>query len=298
MKRKITAGGLIFDVVIYSIVIFAVIITLVPILYVISASFSNLKYIMQGDFLLIPKGFNLKSYELVFSDSRIWKCLYNSIWYTAIGTIFNIIFTLIAAYPLSRKQFFLRGVLTFLIAFTMFFQGGIVPLFLTVVKLGLFDTRWAIILPTLMTVWYLIICRTYIQTVIPEELIECAKLEGCSEFGIIRKVVVPLSKPIIATLSIFYAITQWNSFFPALIYVRNRNLHPLQLYLRNILIQMDMKRLMEAGGVNQMSIGEVIQVFFQMKYALIVVTIVPIMLIYPFFQKHFVRGMLIGSIKG
>ena len=216
---------------------------------------------------------------------------YNTLWYTVVGTVFNVVFGVMAAYPLSKRSYFLRKPLTFIYIFTMFFAGGMIPLFILVVRLGLFDSRWAMVLPTLIGTWDVIIARTFFQS-LPEELFENARLEGCGEGRILLRIVVPLSKPIIAVLTLFNAVAHWNEFFPALLYLSDRDLHPIQIYLRRILIQASPEMMIEAEE------AEDILSFLKIKYAVIVITILPIITLYPFLQRYFVKGVMIGSLKG
>ncbi|MEW5814960.1 MAG: carbohydrate ABC transporter permease [Spirochaetota bacterium] len=283
-----------FTFIAYSIVFIAVIVTLLPLIYVLNASFSDPYYVSRGDILLYPKGFYLESYKTIFAEKEVWQAYYNTILYTFFGTFLNLTFTMLAAYPLTRRKFFARSFFSFFFLFTMFFSGGLIPLYLIVVKLGMYNTRWAMIIPPLISVWNLIICRTYIQTSIPEELIECAKIEGCSEFRILRAIIVPLSKPIIATLIIFYGVNHWNSYFNALVFLRNERLQPLQLYLRKVLMASS-PDLLQSYAVRLDEVSTRMQLLFtQIKFSMIIVSILPILLIYPFFQKYFVKGMLIG----
>lgn len=300
MSRKVPVfkQSILFDTVVYTIVIFAVAITLYPFIYVLSASISNPHALSKGEVILLPKNIYFGSYIFILKTPEIWRAYYNTIWYTIVGTIFNIIFTVLAAYPLSRSQFLARKFYMFLFVFTMFFSGGMIPSYILISRLGLYNTRWVMIIPGLIATWNMIICRTYMQTTIPDELIEAAKIEGSSEFSILRSIVIPLSKPILATLTIFYGVGHWNSFFNALIYLRDPNLQPLQIILRRILLSASPDIL--KSQQNSFSYAETAQamLFLQIKYAVIFTSILPILLLYPFLQKHFVKGIMIGSLKG
>ncbi len=290
------------SLIVYPGVVLAAIISLYPIIYVVSASVSNPVAVIKGQVWLYPVGLDLGTFKAVLSNKSLWTAYYNTLWYTVVGTCLNVAFTIIAAYPLSRKQFFARNFFMLFIVFTMYFSGGIVPTFILVYNLGLFNTRWAIVIPVLINAWNLIICRTYFQSMIPEELLESARLDGASEFRMVRSVVFPLSKPIVAVMFIFYGVAHWNSFFTALIYIRDEALNPLQIYLRRMLIQYSPGNLAKAMGFSTAASYEMAADAFtrymQVKYVVIIVSLLPILCIYPFFQRYFVKGVMIGSLKG
>jgi putative aldouronate transport system permease protein len=217
------------------------------------------------------------------------------VYYAVAGALVATVLTLLAAYPLSRKGLPGKGIIMGAFVFTMMFNGGLIPTYLVVDQLGLLNTRWAIILPTAMAVWNVIITRTYFMVTIPEELVEAGKVDGCSDFGFFWRVVLPLSKPIIAVNLLFYAVGQWNSFFNALIYLTNEHLFPLQVVLRQILIQskVDPSQMQDTSKLLQMQ-----ELQQQLKYSLIVIGMIPPLLVYPFVQKHFVKGAMVGSLKG
>jgi putative aldouronate transport system permease protein len=300
MRRyRFTLFDVTFDAIVYLIVGLAFIVTLYPFLYLFSASVSEPSALMKGEVILFPKGISFVSFKTVFESPTVWRSYYNTLWYTAVGTFLNVIFTFLLAYPLSRRKFIGKSLITFFIIFTMFFSGGLIPKFILIAKLGLYNTRWAIPLPLLVNTFNMIICRTYIQSTIGEEIIESAKIDGTSEFRILRSIIFPLSKPIIATLIIFYGVFHWNQWFFALLYLRNQDLHPLQLFLRRILLAASPELVADMA---QKEMGrthtEMQLMYVQMKYAVIVVAILPILFIYPFLQKHFVKGIMIGSLKG
>jgi putative aldouronate transport system permease protein len=271
------------------------ILVLFPLIFVLSASFSDPIAVSTGQVLLWPVGFNLRAYTTIFEYHAIWVGYMNSIYYTVVGTLVNVILTILAAYPLSRKDFFGKNLLLFLFVFTMFFNGGLIPYYMTVTQLGLYNNRLALIIPSAMSVWNMMIAITYFRTSIPSELLEAAQLDGCNDFQFLWRIVMPLSAPLIAVLSLFYAVGHWNEYFNALIFLSNKELFPLQLYLRDILVNSsidtsmlrDVATISERQGLQQL-----------LKYALIVVASVPVLALYPFVQKHFVKGMLIGGIKG
>lgn len=294
VRRALTVEDVVVDAVVYVGVAFAFVITLYPFVFVLSMSISDPVAVVRREVFLLPKGFSLDAYRTVLNDPIVLRSYYNTIWYTGVGTTLNVVFTVMAAYPLSKRNFSARRVLMFLFVFTMFFSGGLIPLFVLVVKLGLYATRWAIVLPTLIATFNLIICRTFFQT-LPEDLFESARIEGAGEWRIVYKIVAPLSKPIIAVLVLFYGVAHWNSFFPALLYLPKADLQPIQLYLRRVLIQASPEavRQFETGEA-----GEGIMAMVQIKFAVMIVAVLPILLLYPFLQKYFVKGVLIGALKG
>ena len=272
--------------------IFGAIITLYPFIYVISMSISNPYNVIAQTIWLFPKGFSLKAYGIIVTDVWLWRSYYNTLWYTAVGTLINITLTVITSYPLSRPRFSIRKPLMFFIAFTMFFGGGIIPLFILVNKLGIYNTRWAMVLPTAVSAWYIIIARTFFMSTIPESLHESATLDGANEATILIRIVLPLSKPIVAVLILFYAVGHWNAYFYAMLFLPSKNLQPLQLYLMNTLVQ-------STGGLESLAdMSDRSSLFIQLKYVVIVVSILPIICVYPFIQKYFVKGVMIGAIKG
>ncbi|OXM14424.1 carbohydrate ABC transporter permease [Paenibacillus herberti] len=291
MVHSNTFSGKLADAAINVFMVFVIIICLYPLVFVFSMSISDPLAAAAQEVWLLPKGFSLNAYKLVFENPDIWTSYLNTIWYTVGGTAFNVIMTISLAYPLSRRNFFLRGPVTFLIVFTMLFSGGLIPTFILVNDLGLYNTRWALIILGAIGVWYVIIARTYFTT-IPESLIESAKLDGANDIRIFWTVIIPLSKPIIAVLVLFYAVGHWNSYFSALIYLPDKNLQPLQLYLVKVLVE-------NTGLADSiMPSEEKSLAIMQIKYAIIMVATLPILFVYPFLQKYFVKGVMIGAIKG
>ena len=294
VRRALTVEDVVVDAVVYAGVALAFVVTLYPFAYVLSMSISDPVAVVRREVFLLPKGFSLDAYRTVLNDPIVLRSYYNTIWYTGVGTALSLVFTVMAAYPLSKRSFSARRVLMFLFVLTMFFSGGLIPLFVLVVKLGLYGTRWSIVLPPLIATFNLIICRTFFQT-LPEDLFECARIEGAGEWRIVWKIVLPLSKPIVAVLVLFYGVNHWNSFFPALLYLPSADLHPIQLYLRRVLIQASPEAVQqfETGEA-----GEGVMAMVQIKFAVMIVAVLPILLLYPFLQKYFVKGMLIGALKG
>ncbi len=284
-----------FTVANYSILSIVLVIVLYPLIYILSASFSSPAAVMSARVWLYPIEANIEGYKAVFQYERVWSGFANSLYYTLLGTTINVSMTILAAYVLSRKDLYGRNYFMFLFVFTMLFSGGLIPNFLLVRELGLIDTRWAMVLPTAMAVWNLIIARTFFQVTIPQELLEAAQIDGCNDFRFLWKIVLPLSAPIIAVLSLFYAVGHWNTYFNALIYLRSPELYPLQIILREILIQnsidmemiSDVKEAAARDGLREL-----------LKFSLIIVASIPVLIIYPFVQKHFIKGVMIGSLKG
>lgn len=268
-------------------------VTLYPFFYVLVASVSDPTWMMQVRGLIwYPKGFSLEAYKLVFNNPSITTGYLNTLLYVTMGTALNILMTSLGAYALSRQNVMWRNPVMFLIVFTMFFNGGLIPTYLLIHDLGMVNTRWALIIPSAMSAYNLIIMRTSFQSV-PVSLEESAKLDGANDFTILFRVILPLSMPVVAVMILFYGVAHWNSWFSALIYLRTRELYPLQLILREILITSSTESMMTSvGGVDKTPIGETI------KYATIIVATVPILLLYPFLQKYFVKGVMIGAIKG
>lgn len=293
MVTKKTLGGRMFDVANAAILFALVLVTAYPVIYVIIASISNPILVYQGSKLLLwPRGFSLETYRLVMDYPALWMGYGNTLIYVAVGTAISLFLTILGAYGLSRPYLPGRVVLTFFIAFTMYFSGGMIPSFILVNKLGLYDTPWAMLIPGAVSTFNLIIMISYFKG-IPESLEESAKIDGASEYRILAQIFIPLCVPVIAVIALYYAVAKWNSYFQAVIYLRNRKYYPLQLILREILIQNDQTMLSGDGAYAGM------EAYAQnVKYASIVVSTVPILLVYPFIQKYFVKGIMIGAIKG
>lgn len=266
--------------------------TLYPFIYMISVSLSQDVYVLRGEVWLWPKGFNLKMYELVLKDPRITTAYMNTILYTVVGTGTALVITSLGAYAISKRDMLFRRFFMMIIVFTMFFSGGMIPTFLVVKSMGLMDTLWAMILPGAVSTWNLIIMRTFFAG-IPKELEESGRVDGLTDFGIFLRIVLPLSKAVLATIGLFYAVSIWNNFYQALLYLRDSDLYPLQVVLRNIVL---------AGQVNNADVtsvgGDNLIVEESLKFATIIVSTLPILLIYPFLQKYFVKGVMIGAVKG
>lgn len=267
---------------------------LIPILFILASSFSSPDAVSAGKVLLWPVDFSLAGYEVIFQSPNILRGFLNSIAYTFMATVVGVGLTLLAGYPLSRKDLKIRGPVMFLFTVTMFFNGGMIPTYLVVSQLNLIDSFWAMILPTAMGVWNVILIKTYIQSSIPLEIYESASIDGCSDWKYFINMVIPLSKPIIAVMVLLYAVGKWNDFMSGLLYINTTSKYPLQLILRNILVMNDSTG-MAMNLTEQMSRQAMKNL---MQYSLIIVSSVPVMILYPFIQKYFVKGIMMGSIKG
>jgi multiple sugar transport system permease protein/putative aldouronate transport system permease protein len=287
---------LLFDALVYTLLTLALFIVLYPLIFVVSSSFSSPRAVLNGLVVLWPIEPGIQAYEAVFRNRQIMIGFRNSFFYTLTGTLLNLVMGMLAAFPLSRRDLFGRKTINVIFIFTMFFSGGLVPYFLLIKEtLGLYNSPFALILPGMMSVWYVILMRTYIQSSIPEELIESAELDGCKVFVILVRIIVPLSKPILAVVALYCAVGIWSSYFDAFIFIRSQEYVPLQVVLRNILIlnNIDPEMLSDArGAVQRQGMRNLL------KYSVIVVSSAPLLMAYPFVQKHFVKGIMLGSLKG
>ncbi|MCI8624222.1 MAG: carbohydrate ABC transporter permease [Provencibacterium sp.] len=291
--KKQSRADLAFDIFNYTILGLIGLMVLYPLYFIIIASVSDPVAINAGRLSFYPIGFNLKGYQKIFEETRIWTAYYNTIFYTVVGTAVNIILTMMIAYPLSRKDFFAGKAIMAFIMFTMYFSGGMIPTYLLVQSLHLYNTPWVMILLPAINVFNVIIARTNIKGNIPEEMYEAASIDGCTHFGFFFRMLMPLSKSIIAVLVLYYGVAHWNEFMNGLIYLRDQSLQPLQIVLRNILLQSQVSAMGDIESVLEMQkAAELI------KYGLILVSTLPILLVYPFLQKYFVKGVMVGSVKG
>ncbi|MCM3749956.1 carbohydrate ABC transporter permease [Paenibacillus pasadenensis] len=290
-----SSGDRIFMSLVYVFLTLVLLVVLLPLLYILSSSFSSPQAVVSGKVWLWPVNFTFDGYKAVFNNPQIGVGFMNSIFYTVVGTIINVALTVMLAYPLSRRTFYGRNVIMILLVITMMFEGGLIPYYLVVKNLELLDTRWAMILPGALAVFQVIIARTFFQTTIPNELAEAADLDGCNDLRFIFSIVLPLSKPILAVMMLMYAVGHWNAYFDALIFLRSADLFPLQIVLRNVLILNTVDASMIANAdqmIAQQGLKDLL------KYSLIVVASGPVLIIYPFVQKYFVQGVMIGSLKG
>jgi putative aldouronate transport system permease protein len=293
MKVGRSAGDIAIDVTNTIGLVLITFVTVYPILYVISMSISSVGAVLGNRVILWPIGFDLSSYKTLFGYSAFWHSYLNTLWYAGVGTLLNLVVTVLGGYALSRRELYGRNVIMIYVLITMLFSGGLVPSFLLVKWLGLYNTRWAVVLPAASNVWYLMIVRVYMQGNIPDSLIDAARIDGYNDLRIVMSVVIPLSGTIIAIIGLFAAVAFWNSYFSALIFLSDQKLKPLQLILMEMLVQMSD---VPVGG-EAVNLAKRMQFLMQLRYVAIVASIVPIMCVYPFIQKYFVKGVLIGAIK-
>lgn len=294
-KIKQAASDRVFDVVNWIVLSFAMLVVLYPLVYIVSCSFSAPKAVTAGKVWLYPVEFSTYGYETVLGFSNIWRGYANSLLYMVVGTVIGVVTTVAAAYPLSRRELRGRKVFNVIFFFTMLFNGGIVPTYLLIQSLSLYDTMWAIVLPGAVSAWNIIVMRTFFEGNIPIDLYEAAELDGCGDFGILFRIVLPLSGAILAVISLFFAVWLWNSYYSALMYLASDNKYPLQIILRQILIMNDTSNKMFSdidALVRKQGVKDVL------KFVLIVVSSLPLLVAYPFVQKYFVKGVMVGSVKG
>lgn len=284
-----------FIIINYTLLTLFALIVLYPLYYVVIASISDPQAVISGETIWRPIRPTLRGYAAVFKNSKIVSGFLNSLFYLFASIVLNLVMTMLCAYPLSRKEFRARHFFSMFFIFTMYFSGGLVPSYLLINKLGMLNTRWSIIIPTAMSTYNMIICRTFLVNSIPDELYEASQMDGCTPFKYLMKVILPLSKPILAVLALYYGVAKWNSYFDAMLYLNKQSLQPLTIVLREILIlsKVDMTQVADASAMVKMQgMAELL------KYSTIVVASVPVLLMYPFVQKHLVKGAMIGSVKG
>jgi putative aldouronate transport system permease protein len=291
--KKLGNSDKIMEKLLYIWAVLVLIIVLYPLYFIIIASFSDPSAVGSGQVWVIPKGFTLDGYKELLNHSNIWVGYRNTIIYTVVGTLIGLVVNISAGYALSRKDLVGRKFLSLFFIFTMFFNGGLVPTFLTIRDFHMYDTFWVMVLPFSVAVFDIIVARTFFRTGIPTELWEAAQIDGCGNLRFYAQMVLPLSKPIIAVLALWFAVGQWNSYFNALIYLQNENLYPLQLILRDILVTNQMQTALGTGEAAQIAL----RLANLLRYSVIIVATVPIMCIYPFVQKHFNKGVMIGAVK-
>lgn len=291
-KKKVSPGDRIFGIVVTLVVLAMCIMVLYPIYYMFIVSISDGNAVLRGDITVLPQGINFGAYKAVLTNEYVPRAYLNTILYTVIGTFIAVAMTALCAYPLSRKEFYGRGLFTGIVVFTMFFDAGIISNYMVVRSTGIMNTMWAIVLPGSINVWYMIIMRTFFAD-IPEELFESAKLDGANDLTIFAKMVLPLSKAVLATMVLFYAVGFWNQWLQPLIYLNDRSRFPMQLILRNIVLGTD-----AALSKSMSASADMATMSLNIKYAVIFITILPILMVYPFVQKYFVKGVMVGSVKG
>jgi putative aldouronate transport system permease protein len=292
MKR--TRGDVIFDSVNYSLITLFFVLVLYPLYFIIIASVSNPDFVNTGQITFWPRGLTLEGYARTFREANVWRGYLNTIIYTVVGTTINVSLTMTAGYALSRKELLGRSIIMRLIVFTMLFSGGLIPTYLIVKGLGMTNRIWAMVIPNAVSAWNLIIARTYLQQSSPQELLEASLVDGCSYGRFFWEVVVPLSGALIAVLALLYSVAHWNSFFTGLIYLQDYAKYPLQLILRDILLAYQASSSVDDAR----NLEEMQRIADLMRYALIIVASFPVMVLYPFLQRYFVKGVMVGAIKG
>lgn len=295
-KIHLSKGDRFYYAFCYTVVIILLLLVLYPLIYIVSASFSSGSAVSTGKVVLWPVEFSTFSYETVFKYQGVMIGYRNTLFYTIAGTIINIIVTMACAYPLARKNFYGRKFFTLMFTFTMIFSGGMIPSYLNMSSLGLINSVWAMLLPGAMSVYNMVVARTFIQSNIPTELLEASQIDGCSDIKYFFLVVLPLSKAVIAVIALYYAVSHWNSYFNAFLYLHDSNLYPLQIFLREILIQNNFDASMMMEDAEMVAQRQGLQELI--KYSMIVVSTLPLLCLYPFVQKFFNKGVMIGSLKG
>lgn len=293
--RNRSRNDKIFDLLNTLFFIIVSLIVIYPLYFMLIASFSNPDAVNTGQTFLFPKDITLNGYKEIFSNSRIWTGYKNSIIYALLSMIIRTSLTITAGYALSRKDLVGRNFFMMMIIFTMFFGGGLIPTYLIVRDLDMINTVWAMIIPGAVSAYNLIIVKTFFQQTIPDEILEASAIDGCSNIRFFMRIVLPLSLPIIAVIALFSAVQEWNSYFSALIYLRDADMHPLQLILREILVQNQAQDLLSEDAVEMMERQKAAE---QIKYGVIIVSSVPMLMLYPFLQRFFIKGVMIGSVKG
>ena len=292
----IKRGEIGIDIIVYILAAIVLVVTLYPVLFVFFMSISTPRAVFSNEIRFLPDSIYLQTYKEVLAKREIWQYYFNTIWIVVFGTLINLVITLLTAYVLSRKDFRFRNYIMGFIVFTMFFSGGLIPFYIQVRRLGLINTRWALVLPFSLSAWNVIIARTYIQSSIPESLHEAAIIDGATKLQILIAVIAPLAKPVLAVIALWCAVGFWNSYFWALVFLPNPAKQPIQIFLMRILVYGQVEELgMIADGYDFTEKGGIAE---QMKYVVIIITILPILAVYPFLQKYFIKGVLIGSLKG
>ena len=303
MIRDKSPSSRILDVVVHTTLALVLVVTLYPVLHVASVSLSRGTAVAQNEVTFYPKGLQLNAYKSILESEKILGSFRNAVIYTTLGTLINMVMTVTMAYPLSKKHLTLRGFYTTLVVITMFFSGGLIPYFVLVRSLGMYNTTWAMVVPAAIYTWNLIIMRTFFQS-LSVELEESAYLDGAGDFTVLLRIALPLSKAAIATVSLFYLVAHWNSWFPAMIFLKEKSRYPLQLILREVVLQSQyIEELMQKGlmsAADRLSSAGTDDYISteKLKYATLFVSMIPMLVVYPFIQKYFVKGVMIGSLKG
>jgi ABC-type glycerol-3-phosphate transport system permease component len=293
---KTSLSGKIFYLVDFLFLLFCGTVVLIPLMNVFAQALSAPESVLAGRVSIWPRNFTISTFQLILRNGNILTGYVNTLYYASFGTVINLVLTVMCAYPLSRDDFFGKNIFTLLFVFTMMFSGGMIPTYILIRDLNLMDTRWVMMIPSAMTVWNMILCRTFFRHTIPKEMYESAELDGAGDIKILVSIVLPLSTPILAVLTLFYAVsTHWNSYFDAMMYLRSSKLFNIQLILRNAIA--NVKTLMSQGDDMAM-LEQSMALAEASKYAIIVISMLPVLIIYPFVQKYFIKGIMIGAIKG
>lgn len=295
MKTKEIGADRVFNIINVIISVLIMLFSFYPLYFVLIASFSDPALVTSGKVWILPARITFDGYKQILAYSDLWMGYGNTILYTVIGTFINIVFTVTGAYALSRRDIPARGFFIKMFVFTMLFSGGLIPTYLLIKALGLYNNFWVMILPGALSVWNFLIAKSYFEANIPNELLEAAKIDGCSDIRFFVSVVLPISKVILAVLVIYYSVSHWNAYFNAMIYLKDRWKWPLQLVLRQILITAQNT---DELTVNTADVMKALNLAESMKYGVIILASLPVMAMYPFFQKYFIKGVMIGSIKG
>ncbi len=292
-----SSSDVIFEGIIYVIMSLLLMLYIYPLIFLLSASISDPGAVSRGEMWLLPKGITLAGYQQILKYKEIWRGYLNSIVIVAVGVPIAMALTFSVGYVLSRKEFKLRGILTGLFVFTMFFNGGLIPTYLVVKQLNWINTLWAVVVPNAITMYYVIIVRTYFSSNLPEELHEAATIDGCSDIRFFLRIALPLAVPIIAVMAMFYTVDRWNMYFRPMIYLTERSRYPLQLILRELVSSSNMTpEMMDGFAPSEYSI--MLQITSIMKYGVIIIASLPVLIIYPFAQKYFIKGIMVGAVKG
>ena len=294
MVKDKSLSAKIFNVINGILMAIVIIITLYPLVYVLALSLSSSEYVQAGMVSIFPRGFNIEAYKQVFADNHFWKSYGNTIVYTVLGTALNLAFTSTMAFALSRRDLIGRKPLNMLVVFTMFFSGGLIPNFLLVKNLHIYNTIWAVLLPGAINTYNMIIVRTFMQQ-LPEEILESGRIDGANDLQLFSKIVLPLSKPSLATIGLYYAVDHWNAYFYPMLYLKDKSKYPLQVLLKEMIVDEDLSSLSQGAAE---IVGNMQPTSDMLMGASIIIALIPILCVYPFVQKYFVQGVMIGSVKG
>ena len=293
--QKINTSDLLFDIAVNGFLILTLLVVIYPLYFVVIASFSDPRFVNSGQVILLPKGITFEGYRMIFNDARIWNGYVNTIIYTVGFGALGAFITLLAGYALSRKELYGRKLIASVFLFAMYFHGGLIPTYLVVKQIHLQNNPLIMIIMGSLNIYYVFITRSFFESTVSEELYDASRIDGCSTSQFFFRIVLPLSQAIIAVIVLFYAVTQWNSYFKALVYLNDKKYYPLQLILRDLLIKSQNLQ-DQIADLHSMGVAE--RIAEQLKYGTIIVSVIPVMILYPFLQKYFVQGVMIGSVKG